>query len=68
VNPEPEQLLLIQRHDLRCFAELWVAVRGAARDRRCLRIDVRSPFPDTPEDREERIEAAFAAAPVAPSP
>ena len=55
--------ILIQRHDLQQFSELVAAVRGAAAGRRFLRMDVRPPFPDTPEDWEDRLEAAFAAAP-----
>jgi len=55
--------ILIQRHDLESFADLVGAVRAAAAGRRFFRIDVRPPFSDLPDDWEDRLEAAFSAAP-----
>jgi len=51
--------ILIQRHDLKSFADLIGALRGAAAAQRFFRMDVRPPFPDTPDDWEDRLEAAF---------
>ncbi len=52
--------LLIQRHDLECFADVVRAVQERAREgERFLRLDVRPQFPDTPEDWEEILETAF---------
>jgi hypothetical protein len=52
--------LLMQNHDLQSFQELLELVRQRAREgERFLRSDVKPPFPDTPPDWEERIEAAF---------
>ncbi len=56
--------LLIQNYGLESFAALTEAVKARARDGEMfLRMDVRPPFPDTPEDWEERLEAAFSTAP-----
>jgi hypothetical protein len=55
--------LLIQNYDLESFAALTDAVKGRARDGEMFfRMDVRPPFPDTPEDWEDRLEAAFSTA------
>lgn len=54
--------LLIERHDLRSFAALVDAVRDRAKEERFLRIDVRPPFADTPENWEDVLESAFTAA------
>ena len=54
--------LLIERHDLESFAELVEAVRTRAREERFLRIDVKPPFPDTPENWEDLLESAFTSA------
>ena len=51
--------LLLERHDLSSFAELEEAVRERARSERFLRLDLKPPFPDTPENWEDRLEAAF---------
>ncbi len=51
--------ILIQRHDLESFEDLVAAVREAAQGQIFFRIDVRPPFQDTPEDWEDRLEAAF---------
>jgi len=55
--------LLIQGYDLDSFAALTEAVKARARDGEgFFRMDVRPPFPDTPEDWEDRLEAAFSTA------
>lgn len=52
--------ILLRGHDLATFAALAEAVREEARaGGRFLRMDVRPPFGDTPDDWEERLEAAF---------
>ena len=62
----PEMLhisdILIERHDLESFAELVDAVRTGAREERFLRIDVKPPFADTPENWEDVLESAFTSA------
>lgn len=52
--------MLMQNQDLESFQQLIDLVRKRAREgERFLSSDVRPPFPDTPMDWEERIEAAF---------
>lgn len=52
--------LLLQNQSLTRFDELSALVRHRAREgERFLEFDVRPPFPDTPEDWQERLEAAF---------
>lgn len=52
--------ILIQGHDLASFAELLEEVEGRAlRGAMFLEMDVKPPFPDTPEDWEQRLERAF---------
>ena len=53
--------ILIERHDLRSFAELVDAVKARAQEERFLRIDVKPPFADTPENWEDVLESAFTA-------
>lgn len=54
--------LLLQRHDLENFEQLREAVIEKARQGEMfMRMDVRPPFPDTPEDWEEQLEASFTA-------
>ncbi len=55
--------LLLQHHDVASFDELTRLVGAEARaGARFLRFDVRPPFPDTPENWEDRLEAAFTGA------
>lgn len=54
--------ILIERHDLESFAELVDAVRTRAREERFLRIDVKPPFADTPENWQDVLESAFTSA------
>nr|WP_296749512.1 sulfur relay protein DsrC [Thioalkalivibrio sp.] len=52
--------MLMQNQDLESFQQLIDLVQERAREgERFLSSDVRPPFPDTPMDWEERIEAAF---------
>jgi hypothetical protein len=52
--------LMIQRHDIDTFESLIEAVRDKARaGERFFRIDVKPPYPDTPENWEERLESIF---------
>lgn len=55
--------ILIQEHELACFDDLLAAVGERAADGAMFfRIDVKPPFPDTPSDWEDRLEAAFTSA------
>ncbi|HHC72696.1 MAG TPA: sulfur relay protein DsrC [Thiotrichales bacterium] len=52
--------ILLQNHDVESFEELIPLIQeAAARGEIFFRMDVRPPFPDTPEDWEDRLEAAF---------
>ncbi len=52
--------ILLQNHDCASFEDLVALVEEAARKGEIFfRMDVRPPFPDTPEDWEDRLEAAF---------
>ena len=55
--------VLIQNHDLESFEALTGVIRQRARaGEMFFRMDVRPPFPDTPDDWEDRLEAAFSTA------
>jgi len=55
--------ILLQGHELQTFEDLLGAVQDKALSGELFfQMDVRPPFPDTPEDWEDRLEAAFAAA------
>ena len=55
--------ILLQNHDLQNFDDLVKVVEAKARGGELFfQMDVRPPFPDTPEGWEDRLEAAFAAA------
>jgi len=52
--------ILVANKDIETFEELTVAVReGARQGERFFRMDVKPPFPDTPDNWEDRLEAAF---------
>jgi hypothetical protein len=53
--------LLIEHHELKNFEELVKLVQETAKtsNTRFFRMDVRPPFADTPENWEDRLEAAF---------
>ncbi len=55
--------ILLQHHELQSFDDLVSKVEEKARGGELFfQMDVRPPFPDTPENWEDRLEAAFAAA------
>ena len=55
--------ILLKHHELENFDELVAVVEEKARGGELFfQMDVRPPFPDTPEAWEDRREAAFAAA------
>ena len=55
--------VLLQQHDLDSFEALKAVVSQRAQAGEVFfRMDVRPPFQDTPEDWEDRLEAAFSAA------
>jgi hypothetical protein len=52
--------ILVSRKDIDDFSGLQDAIKEAAQSgERFFRMDVKPPFPDTPEDWEDRLEAAF---------
>lgn len=52
--------ILLKRHALKSFDELLEAVREEARRGELFfRMDIKPPFPDTPENWEDRLESAF---------
>jgi len=53
--------ILLKHHELQTFDELVqvVATLKKTTQERFFRMDVRPPFPDTPEEWEDRLEAAF---------
>ena len=55
--------VLLQRHDLETFEGLkQVVVEHARSGEVFFRMDVKPPFPDTPQDWEDKLEAAFSSA------
>jgi hypothetical protein len=52
--------VLLQQHEIDSFEALKRVIAERARGGEMhFRMDVRPPFPDTPEDWEDRLEAAF---------
>lgn len=52
--------ILVSRKDIETFDDLCLAVQEVARSgERFFRMDVKPPFHDTPENWEDRLEAAF---------
>lgn len=55
--------ILLQHHELQTFDELVHLVEEKARAGELFfQMDVRPPFPDTPDRWEDKLEAAFAVA------
>jgi len=55
--------VLLQSHNIDSFEGLKLAITERARaGEMFFRMDVRPPFADTPEDWEDKLEAAFSAA------
>jgi hypothetical protein len=55
------EVLMEKQHEMESFEDLLQAVHDLARSRneRFFRIDVKPPFTDTPDNWEDRLEAAF---------
>ena len=54
--------ILISHQELQSFDELIPVVQEHARSgERFMRMDVKPPYADTPQDWEDRLEAAFSA-------
>lgn len=53
--------ILIQNHDINTFEELVAVVKqkAATSGELFFRIDVKPPYPDTPENWEDMLEGAF---------
>ncbi|HEB86803.1 MAG TPA: sulfur relay protein DsrC [Gammaproteobacteria bacterium] len=52
--------LMMQRHDLENFEGLVMAIeKKAQQGERFFSMDVKPPYPDTPDNWEERLEAIF---------
>ena len=52
--------ILVFHKEVESFDELLPLIQDVARSgERFFRMDVKPPFPDTPEDWEDRLEAAF---------
>ena len=52
--------ILVSNKELESFDQLLPAIQEFARQgERFFRIDVKPPFSDTPDDWEDRLEAAF---------
>ena len=55
------EVMMERQHQMEGFEDLVLAVHELARSKneRFFRIDIRPPLPDTPENWEDRLEAAF---------
>ena len=52
--------ILVSHQDIESFEELIPLIQDVARTgERFFRMDVKPPYPDTPENWEDRLEAAF---------
>lgn len=51
--------ILIEEFDLESFEDLVQAVKKRSGGERFLRIDIKPPFADTPENWEDLLESAF---------
>ncbi len=51
--------ILIQNPDLQSFEQLLSTVKDRSKSEMFFRIDVKPQYQDTPEDWEDRLEAAF---------
>ena len=56
--------IIIGNQDFESFSQLEAALAEHARSgERFFRMDVKPPYPDTPENWEDRLEAAFSGLP-----
>ena len=54
--------ILMQNHELQSFEDLLALVDAKAKSGEIFfRMDVKPPFPDTPENWEQQLEATFTA-------
>lgn len=51
--------VLLKHHELSSFEELVQVIEAEKQNERFFRMDVKPPFQDTPENWEDRLEAAF---------
>lgn len=51
--------LLLQHREISTFAELVAVVQASAGSEMFFRMDLKPPYPDTPENWESILEAAF---------
>ncbi len=51
--------VMMQNPQVESFEQLLDTVKERSKSERFFRIDVKPPFQDTPEDWEDRLEAAF---------
>jgi hypothetical protein len=51
--------VMIQNPDLESFEELLAKIKERSKSEMFFRIDVKPQYTDTPEDWEDRLEAAF---------
>jgi hypothetical protein len=52
--------ILVSNQDIESFEELIPVIKAVAGSgERFFRMDVKPPYPDTPENWEDRLEAAF---------
>jgi hypothetical protein len=51
--------VLLQSPELETFEQLLVVVKERSKGEMFFKIDVKPQYPDTPEDWEDRLEAAF---------
>ncbi|WP_025770729.1 hypothetical protein [Thioalkalivibrio sp. HK1] len=56
--------ILIEEFDLQSFEDLVQAVKKRSGSERFLRIDIKPPFADTPENWEDLLESAFVSHPT----
>ncbi len=54
--------LLLQHREISTFAELIDVVKQRSRSEMFFRMDLKPPFPDTPDNWEMVLEAAFSSA------
>ena len=51
--------VLLQHHEVESFEDLVKIIEEEAKGQIHFRMDLKPPYPDTPEDWEDRLEAAF---------
>ena len=54
--------LLLQHREVETFEALIEVVKLRAKDERFFRMDIKPPYPDTPDNWEMLLEAAFSSA------